>query len=72
MIERVLVPSSKVKDRLVKCIRLVTPDNQLPEGGVILAPQEGEEDDKEMFDDTSGVAHYSSVDFSNWPRSWSH
>jgi hypothetical protein len=25
-----------------------------------------------MFDDTSGVAHYSSVDFSNWPRSWSH
>ncbi|KAG2045206.1 hypothetical protein BDR03DRAFT_989022 [Suillus americanus] len=54
VIERVLVPSSKVKDRLVKCIRLVTPDNQLPEGGVILAPQEGEEDDKEiMFDDTS-------------------
>ncbi|KAG2345257.1 hypothetical protein BDR05DRAFT_1058382 [Suillus weaverae] len=54
LIERVLVPSSKVKDRLVKCIRLVAPDNQLPEGGVILAPQEGEEDDKEiMFDDTS-------------------
>ncbi|KAG1841331.1 hypothetical protein DFJ58DRAFT_845058 [Suillus subalutaceus] len=40
VIERVLVPSSKVKDRLVKCIRLVAPDNQLPEGGVILAPQE--------------------------------
>ncbi|KAG1889373.1 hypothetical protein F4604DRAFT_1877037 [Suillus subluteus] len=54
VIERVLVPSSKVKDRLVKCIRLVAPDNQLPEGGVILAPQEDEEDDKEiMFDDTS-------------------
>ncbi|KAG1777419.1 hypothetical protein EV702DRAFT_1179524 [Suillus placidus] len=54
LIERVLVPSSKVKDRLVKCIRLVAPDNQLPEGGVILAPQEGEEDDKEiMFDDAS-------------------
>ncbi|KAG2370198.1 hypothetical protein BDR07DRAFT_1386752 [Suillus spraguei] len=53
VIERVLVPSSKVKDRLVKCIRLVAPDNQLPEGGVILAPQEGEEDDREiMFDDT--------------------
>jgi hypothetical protein len=61
-----LVPSSKVKDRLVKCIRLVAPDNQLPEGGVILAPQEGEEDDKEiMFDDTSGVTHHSSVDCSN-------
>lgn len=53
VIERVLVPSSKFKDRLVKCIRLVAPDNQLPEGGVILAPQEGEEDEKEMFDDTS-------------------
>jgi hypothetical protein len=65
VIERVLVPSSKVKDRLVKCIRLVAPDNQLPEGGVILAPQEGEEDEKEMFDDTSGVAHHSSANFSN-------
>ncbi|KAG1769612.1 hypothetical protein EDD22DRAFT_1048040 [Suillus occidentalis] len=53
VIERVLVPSSKVKDRFIKCIRLVAPDNQLPEGGVILAPQEGEEDDKEMFDDAS-------------------
>ncbi|OAX37287.1 hypothetical protein K503DRAFT_866963 [Rhizopogon vinicolor AM-OR11-026] len=52
VIERVLVPSAKVKDRYVKCIRLVTPDNQLPEGGVILAPQEGDEDDKEVvFDD---------------------
>ncbi|KAG1845522.1 hypothetical protein DFJ58DRAFT_800982 [Suillus subalutaceus] len=53
VIERVLVPSSKVKDRLVKCIRLVAPDNQLPEGGVILAPQEGEDDKEIMFDDTS-------------------
>ncbi|KAG2057154.1 hypothetical protein BDR06DRAFT_952287 [Suillus hirtellus] len=54
VIERVLVPSFKVKDRHVKCIRLVTPDSQLSEGGVILAPQEGEEDDKEIvLEDTS-------------------
>ncbi|KAG2123565.1 hypothetical protein DEU56DRAFT_45236 [Suillus clintonianus] len=54
VIERVLVPSSKVKDRLVKCIRLVAPDNQLPEGGIVLASQEGEDDEKEIaFDDTS-------------------
>ncbi|KAG1828698.1 hypothetical protein EV424DRAFT_1471098 [Suillus variegatus] len=54
VIERVLVPSFKVKDRHVKCIRLVAPDSQLSEGGVILAPQEGEEDDKEIvLEDTS-------------------
>ncbi|KAG2160090.1 uncharacterized protein EDB93DRAFT_1324544 [Suillus bovinus] len=57
VIERVLVPSSKVKDRLVKCIRLVTPDNQLSEGGVILAPQEGEEDDKKIMLDNTSAGH---------------
>lgn len=63
VIERVLVPSFKVKDRHVKCIRLVAPDSQLSEGGVILAPQEGEEDDKEIvLEDTSGVTHHSCVD----------
>ncbi|KAJ8595660.1 hypothetical protein M405DRAFT_929396 [Rhizopogon salebrosus TDB-379] len=57
VIERVLVPSIKVKDRYVKCIRLVTPDNQLPEGGVVLAPQEGEEDEKEIVFDDASVGH---------------
>jgi len=66
VIERVLIPSSKIKDRLVRCIRLVTPDNQLPEGGVVLNPQEGDEDEKEIiFDDASGATHHSSVDCSN-------
>lgn len=73
VIERVLVPSIKVKDRYVKCIRLVTPDNQLPEGGVVLAPQEGEEDEKEIvFDDASGTRHQSPVDRSNQILSWSY
>ncbi|KAG0697275.1 hypothetical protein DFH29DRAFT_947152 [Suillus ampliporus] len=57
VIERVLVPSSKVKDRLVKCIRLVTPDNQLPEGGVVLTPQEGEEDEKDVMLDDASAGH---------------
>ncbi|KAG1730414.1 uncharacterized protein EDB91DRAFT_786767 [Suillus paluster] len=57
VIERVLVPSSKVKDRLVKCIRLVTPDNQLPEGGVVLTPQEGEDDEKEVVFDDASAGH---------------
>lgn len=66
VIERVLVPHSKVKDRHVKCIRLVTLDNQLPEGGVILAPQEAEDDEKEIvFDDASGARHRSLVERSN-------
>jgi hypothetical protein len=73
VIERVLVPSIKVKDRYIKCIRLVTPDNQLPEGGVILAPQEGEEDEKEIvFDDASGMRYQSPVNRSNQILSWSH
>lgn len=46
IIERVLVPSSKTRDRTIKCIRLVTSDNQLPEGSVIVG-QNAEEDDKD-------------------------
>ena len=58
VIERIKVPHPKIKDRYVKCIRLVTPDNQLPDGGVILPPQEGEEDEKELAaDDISGARH---------------
>ncbi|KAH7883860.1 hypothetical protein F5I97DRAFT_1606658 [Phlebopus sp. FC_14] len=53
VIERVLVPSGKVKDRHVKCIRLVTPDSQLPEGSVL----DIDEDEKEVTlneDETGG------------------
>ena len=73
VIERVMVPSSKVKSRYVKCIRLVTPDNNLPEGGVVLAPNEGEEDEKDIaFDDASGARDRSPVDRSDQLLSWSH
>lgn len=48
VIERVLVPSNKVRDRTIKCIRLVTPDNQLPEGTVVVALQDVDEDDKDV------------------------
>lgn len=46
IIERVLVPSSKAWDRTIKCIRLVTSDNQLPKGSVVVE-QDVEEDEKE-------------------------
>ncbi|KIK99780.1 hypothetical protein PAXRUDRAFT_445053 [Paxillus rubicundulus Ve08.2h10] len=48
VIERVLVPSNKVRDRTTKCIRLITPDNQLPEGTVVVALQDVDEDDKDV------------------------
>lgn len=60
IIERVLVPSSKVKDRNVKCIRLVTPDNnQLPEGTIVVGPQDLDEDDKDagFGDDELGLSY---------------
>ncbi|KAG8220242.1 hypothetical protein J3R82DRAFT_1283 [Butyriboletus roseoflavus] len=45
VIERVLVPSSKMRDRTIKCIRLVTSDNQLSEGSVVVR-QDVDEDEK--------------------------
>jgi len=58
VIERVLVPSSKTRDRTIKCIRLVTSDNQLPEGSVVVG-QDVEEDEKEasVAEDASGLLH---------------
>ncbi|KIJ68695.1 hypothetical protein HYDPIDRAFT_81586 [Hydnomerulius pinastri MD-312] len=48
VVEKVLVPSGKVRDRNVKCIRLVTPDNQLPEGTIVVGPQDVDEDEKDV------------------------
>ncbi|KAF9243844.1 hypothetical protein BU15DRAFT_86274 [Melanogaster broomeanus] len=49
VIERLLVPSSKARDRTIKCIRLVTPDNQLPEGTVVVGPHDADEDEKDVI-----------------------
>lgn len=58
VIERVLVPSSKAWDRTIKCIRLVTSDNQLPEGSVVVG-QDIEEDEKDLSlaEDIPGSSH---------------
>lgn len=53
VIERVLVPSSNARDRTIKCIRLMTPDNQLPEGSVVVR-QDAEEEEKDLAEDASG------------------
>ncbi|KAF8559362.1 hypothetical protein OG21DRAFT_1594769 [Imleria badia] len=46
VVERVLVPSSKTRDRTIKCIRLVASDNKLPEGSVVVG-QDVEDDEKD-------------------------
>ncbi|KAF9229607.1 hypothetical protein BS17DRAFT_743885 [Gyrodon lividus] len=60
-IERVLVPSSKVRDRTIKCIRLVTPDNQLPEGTVVVGPQDADEDEKDVVLEEDVTAGHTEV-----------
>ncbi|KAF8845363.1 hypothetical protein BDN67DRAFT_941224 [Paxillus ammoniavirescens] len=61
VIERVLVPSNKVRDRTIKCIRLVTPDNQLPEGTVVVALQDVDEDDKDAVHEDAVFASHTEV-----------
>lgn len=58
IIERVLVPSNKTRDRAIKCIRLVASDNKLPEGSVVVG-QGVEEDEKDasLAEDASGLFH---------------
>ncbi|KAF8446218.1 hypothetical protein L210DRAFT_3529314 [Boletus edulis BED1] len=57
VIERVLVPSSKTRDRRIKCIRLVTSDSKLPDGSVVVR-QDAEEDERDasLIEDAS-VGH---------------
>lgn len=58
VIERVLVPSNKAWDRTIKCIRLVTSEDRLPEGSVVVG-QDVEEDEKDasLAEDTPGSLH---------------
>lgn len=58
VIERVLVPSRKTRDRMIKCIRLVMSDTQLPEGSVVVG-RDVDEDEKDasFAEDTSGLFH---------------
>lgn len=58
VIERVLVPSSKTRDRTIKCIRLVTSDNQPSEGSVVVR-QDVDEDERDvtLVEEASGLFH---------------
>ena len=57
IIERVLVPHIKSKDRTIKCIRLVEPNSQLPEGSIIVGAQDVDDDEKDAVFGTPGTAY---------------
>ncbi|KAL4080394.1 hypothetical protein V8B97DRAFT_1863880 [Scleroderma yunnanense] len=54
IIERVLVPHTKSRDRMIKCIRLVEPDGQLPEGSIVGGQDVDEEEKDAVFGTSDG------------------
>ncbi|KAH7927378.1 hypothetical protein BV22DRAFT_1127415 [Leucogyrophana mollusca] len=58
VVERVMVPSSKIEGRSVKCIRLITPDNNQPlDDGIIVDSQNADDDEKDMGLDDGTTGH---------------
>ena len=60
-----LVPHRKSKDRTIKCIRLVEPDSQLPEGSIVVGAQDVDEDEKDAVFGTPGTAYTLTCDVIN-------